>query len=125
MLGCCQVAIVNQDRLLGEEAAALKARFPDRVYTQARSLLGLPIGKSTDKLAGALSKLPYAVTSDSNRGAAQITTHTGDKLLAEELVVSMGFPLTHTINQSSMPKKATDIFSTEEDKRPLEFSWNS
>lgn len=105
MLGCCQVAIVNGDRLLGEEAAALKARFPDRVYTQARSLLGLPVGKSTNKLAGTLSKLPYAVTSDSNRGAAQITTHTGDKLLAEELVVSMGLPLKHLNHQTSRPQR--------------------
>ena len=72
----------------------MKARFPDRVYTQARSLLGLPIGKSKDQLAGSLAKLPYNVAPDATRGAAQITTHTGDNLLAEELVVSKGLTVT-------------------------------
>lgn len=31
-----QVAFVNGDRLLGEEAAVLQPRFPDRVFTSVR-----------------------------------------------------------------------------------------
>ncbi len=84
---CCQVAFVNGDRLLGEEAAALKARYPDRVYSQARSLLGISLEKSSSKLPSQVEKLPYTVAADKARGAAQIRTHTGEDLLAEELVV--------------------------------------
>lgn len=32
--GATQVAIVDGDRLLGEEAAALAVRYPDRVYAR-------------------------------------------------------------------------------------------
>ena len=85
----CQVAFVNGDRLLGEEAAALKARYPDRVYSQARSLLGLPLDKDTSEPPSQVQKLQYAVAADKARGAAQIRTHTGEDLVAEELVVSL------------------------------------
>ena len=33
-LGLWQVAFVDGDRLLGEEAAALAIRYPDRVYAR-------------------------------------------------------------------------------------------
>ena len=42
-----QVAFVDGDRLLGEEAAALAARYPDRVYTRC-----VPAPLLTDGLAG-------------------------------------------------------------------------
>lgn len=86
---CFQVAVVNGDRLLGEEAAALKARYPDQVYSQARNLLGLPLGHSSFELPARIRNLPFKVAPDKARGAAQISSQAGDQLLAEELVVSM------------------------------------
>jgi hypothetical protein len=41
---CSQVALVNGDRLLGEEAAALAVRYPDRVYARYDLLSRINLG---------------------------------------------------------------------------------
>ena len=85
------VAFVNDDRLIGEEAASLSARYPDRVITKVRNLLGrryddLHLEKRMEE-----SMLPFEVAPAENRTvpAVAVKSHTGHVYSAEELVASL------------------------------------
>ncbi|KAB5519145.1 hypothetical protein DKX38_023464 [Salix brachista] len=69
------VAFQSGTRLLGEEALGIAARYPDKVYSHLRDMLG----KSYEKVKGFLEAmhLPYDVVKDS-RGAAAFRVEDGD-----------------------------------------------
>ncbi|XP_071692619.1 heat shock 70 kDa protein 17-like [Rutidosis leptorrhynchoides] len=60
------VAFHLNDRLIGEEAAGLVARYPDKVYSQVRDLIGKPINYVNKFLESMY--LPYNVVDDSRGG---------------------------------------------------------
>ncbi|KAF4399831.1 heat shock 70 kDa protein 17 [Cannabis sativa] len=78
------VAFQSGDRLLGEEAAGLVARYPDKVFSQIRDLIGKPF-KHTKTSIDSLY-LPFDIKEDS-RGTAsfKIDDNVGS-FSAEELV---------------------------------------
>jgi hypoxia up-regulated 1 len=80
------VAIINGDRLVGEEAAALTARYPDKVFTRLRDMLGK--GHDDPSLRRTLqdAHLPYTVVPAADRTTVAVTSD-GVSYSAEELVV--------------------------------------
>lgn len=80
------VAFTGGDRWLAEEAMNYNARFPDRVFTRLRDLLGKET--QVDHFTEYLDKykLPFKVTPDKERQTARIVTETGEAYLVEELV---------------------------------------
>ena len=82
-----QVAFVNGERLLGEEAAALQARYPDKVYQRTRDLLGKHADHASVRKLLEEKHLPYAVSAAPDRGTVQMTVAAGQAHTAEELVV--------------------------------------
>lgn len=88
------VAFNSGNRLVGEEAAGITARYPDKVYSQLRDMIGKPY-KYVKDLADSLY-LPYSLVEDS-RGAVGIkiddglTVYTAEELLA--MVLSYGMSL--------------------------------
>ncbi|KAK9924257.1 hypothetical protein M0R45_032637 [Rubus argutus] len=79
------VAFHSGDRLLGEEAAGLVARYPEKVYSQARELIGKPFSYAKYLLDSLY--LPYDITEDS-RGTVsfkiddKVTTYSAEELVA-------------------------------------------
>ncbi|XP_034893846.1 heat shock 70 kDa protein 17 [Populus alba] len=70
------VAFQSGTRLLGEEALGIAARYPDKVYSHLRDMLG----KSYEKVKGFLEAmyLPYDAVKDS-RGAVAFRVEDGDE----------------------------------------------
>ena len=81
------MAFVNGERLLGEEAAALQARYPDKVYQRTRDLLGKAADHASVRQLLELRHLPYEVSAAPDRGTVQLTAAAGQTHTAEELVV--------------------------------------
>ncbi|KAL6135040.1 hypothetical protein ACLB2K_067268 [Fragaria x ananassa] len=79
------VAFHSGDRLMGEEAAGLVARYPEKVISQARELIGKPFGHGKNFLD--LLYLPFDVTEDS-RGTVsfkiddKVTTYSAEEIVA-------------------------------------------
>lgn len=84
------VAFQSGDRLLGEEAAGLVARYPDKVYSQLRDLLGKPFSYTKKFLDS--SYLPFDINEDS-RGVANFTIDdkVGDYSVEELLAMVLGY----------------------------------
>ncbi|KAK9826508.1 hypothetical protein WJX81_008378 [Elliptochloris bilobata] len=83
------VAFVNGDRLLGEEAAALAVRYPDRVYARTRDLLGKRADSPDVAALLQRARLPYALVPDAERGTVAVKSPDGTMYTAEELVASV------------------------------------
>lgn len=84
------VGFVGGDRLVGEEAASLEARHPDKIYARLRDWLGKP--HDDPHIARLLkdSYRPYGLAPAENRTwAAALRTEGGDVYTVEELVVSV------------------------------------
>lgn len=77
------VAFHSGDRLIGEEAAGLVARYPEKVYSQIRDLIGKPVDYAKRKLAEFY--LPFDVVEDS-RGVAAIRVDDGTVYGVEEML---------------------------------------
>lgn len=79
------VAFHSDDRLMGEEAAGLVARYPEKVYSQVRELIGKPFSYAKYLLDSLY--LPYDITEDS-RGTVsfkiddKVTTYSAEELVA-------------------------------------------
>nr|XP_004305891.2 PREDICTED: heat shock 70 kDa protein 17 [Fragaria vesca subsp. vesca] len=79
------VAFHSGDRLMGEEAAGLVARYPEKVFSQARELIGKPFGHGKNFLDSLY--LPFDVTEDS-RGTVsfkiddKVTTYSAEEIVA-------------------------------------------
>lgn len=87
------VAFVEGERLVGEEAASLAARYPERVYGRIADWLGRAADDS--RLAAMLkaSYRPYELVAAPNRtspASLAVKTDRGETYTAEEVVVSMG-----------------------------------
>ena len=80
------VAFTGGDRWLGEEAMNYNARYPDRVFTRLRDLLGRETAVQSFQDYVAKYKLPYAVVPDKTRGTARVVTESGAEYSVEELV---------------------------------------
>jgi len=80
------VAFTGGDRWLAEEAMNYNARYPDRVFTRLRDLLGRETAAQSFQEYVAKYKLPYAVVPDKTRGTARVVTESGAEYSVEELV---------------------------------------
>ncbi|XP_034680801.1 heat shock 70 kDa protein 17-like, partial [Vitis riparia] len=76
------VAFQSGNRLIGEEAAGIVARYPDKVYSFIRDMIGKPYNKIQDFLGKMY--LPYNIVEDS-RGTATIRFDDGTVFSLEEL----------------------------------------
>ena len=68
------VAVVKGERLVGEDAAALAARFPEKVYSGFRDMLGKKADDAT--LLGDLERLnvPFDLIKAENRSTVAFQT---------------------------------------------------
>lgn len=85
------VAFVEGDRLVGEEAAALAARYPERVYGRIADWLGRPADDPGLLAMLKASYRPYELVPAPNRtspASLAVTTGGGESYSAEEVVVS-------------------------------------
>nr|DAD33887.1 TPA_asm: hypothetical protein HUJ06_012738 [Nelumbo nucifera] len=80
------VAFQGGNRLVGEEAAGIIARYPDKVYSQVRDIIGKPF-KYVKDLMDSLY-LPFDLVEDS-RGTAGIRTDDGVTVYSAEELVAM------------------------------------
>lgn len=87
------VAFVDGDRLVGEEAAAVASRYPDRVYGRLLDLLGRPADDPQLSAMLKASYRPYSLERAPNRtspAAAAVRIEGSEELRsAEELVASL------------------------------------
>ncbi|KAL8208142.1 hypothetical protein R6Q57_007554 [Mikania cordata] len=98
------VAFHANERLIGEEAAGLVARYPDKVYSQVRDLIGKPfayVKKFIDSLY-----LPFNVVEDS-RGGIGIRIDDGVTVYSPEELTAMilGYGLKLAEFHSKVPVK--------------------
>ncbi|KAK3005463.1 hypothetical protein RJ639_016476 [Escallonia herrerae] len=84
------VAFHDGSRLIGEEAAGLAARYPHKVYSRVRDLLGKPYNYSKNLLDSMY--LPFATVEDL-RGAAAIETDQGVYSPEELTAMVLGYAL--------------------------------
>ncbi len=82
------VAFINGERLIGEEAAALSARYPDRVYMGLKDWLGRPHDDEHVRRVLKEKYLPYDIVPSTNSSSLAVRTDTRVAYSAEELVVS-------------------------------------
>ncbi len=83
------VAVVKGERLVGEDAAALAARFPEKVYSGFRDMLGKKADDAT--LLGDLERLnvPFDLIKAENRSTVAFQTDGSVGLSVEEAVASL------------------------------------
>ncbi|PPR84240.1 hypothetical protein GOBAR_AA36478 [Gossypium barbadense] len=95
------VAFQSETRLLGEEAAGILARYPDKVFSNLRDMIGKPyqdVKRSADSMY-----LPFDVVEDS-RGAAKIRVSSDVSYSVEEL---LGMILKYASNLAEFHSKVT------------------
>eukprot|EP00249_Psilotum_nudum_P022820 c28651_g1_i2 orf=645-3266(-) len=80
------VAFSNGNRLVGEEAAGIAARYPERVYYRLRDMVGKPFTDVKRLLDS--QYLPYDIVEDA-RGAASIRIEDGETVFSSEELVAM------------------------------------
>nr|KAJ0216236.1 hypothetical protein LSAT_V11C300115720 [Lactuca sativa] len=98
------VAFHANDRLIGEEAAGIVARYPDKVYSNVRDLIGKPFSH-VKKILDSLY-LPFNVVEDS-RGGAGIKIDDGVTVYSAEELTAMilGYALKLAEFHSKVPVK--------------------
>ncbi|KAK8517049.1 hypothetical protein V6N13_092326 [Hibiscus sabdariffa] len=95
------VAFQSEARLLGEEAAGIVARYPDKVFSNLRDMIGKPY-QDVKRFADSMY-LPFDVIEDS-RGAAEIRVSSDVSYSVEELV---GMILKYASNLAEFHSKVT------------------
>ena len=87
------VAFSGGERTLGDDAAALSARYPERVVLRARDLLGRPANGSALAAALAARYSPHVPSGAPGRGTVTLPAHGGAagaaQLSAEQLAASV------------------------------------
>eukprot|EP00887_Chlorella_sp_A99_P006297 scaffold3.g6297.t1 len=84
------VGFVGGERLVGEEAASLEARHPDKIYSHLRDWLGRPADHPAMAALLKAQHLPHDVAPAENRTwAVAFRTDTGAAYSVEELVASL------------------------------------
>jgi hypoxia up-regulated 1 len=95
------VSFHDGDRLLGEEAAGLVARYPQKVYSQMRDLIGKPYVSVKNFLDSMY--LPFEAKEDSSRGTVNfVVDKNGTEYSPEELVAMV---LTYAANLAEFHSK--------------------
>ncbi|CAJ2668459.1 heat shock protein 70 kDa [Trifolium pratense] len=95
------VSFHDGDRLLGEEAAGLVARYPQKVYSQMRDLIGKPYVSVKNFLDSMY--LPFEAKEDSSRGTVNfVVDKNGTEYSPEELVAMV---LTYASNLAEFHSK--------------------
>lgn len=81
------VGLVGEDRVVGEEAFSLGIRYPDRIISRVRDMLGR--SKEDPELANLLEehRLPYVLVNHPERKTAMLQLNATATLMAEELQV--------------------------------------
>lgn len=82
------VGIVEEERVLGEEASSLGIRYPNLIFSQLRNLLGRSAGDAEVQRLVQQNLLPYTVVDHPERGTAALQVNETTSYLVEELVVS-------------------------------------
>ncbi|XVF82598.1 hypothetical protein PTKIN_Ptkin16aG0062300 [Pterospermum kingtungense] len=95
------VAFQSETRLLGEEAAGILARYPDKVFSNLRDMVGKPY-KDVKRLADSMY-LPFDLVEDS-RGGARIRVSEEVSYSVEEL---LGMILKYAANLAEFHSKVT------------------
>ncbi|XVE68482.1 hypothetical protein DITRI_Ditri09bG0071700 [Diplodiscus trichospermus] len=95
------VAFQSEARLLGEEAAGIVARYPDKVFSNLRDMVGKPY-QDVKRLADSMY-LPFDIVEDS-RGAARIRVSDDESYSVEEL---LGMILKYAANLAEFHSKVT------------------
>eukprot|EP01023_Acetabularia_acetabulum_P001729 TRINITY_DN1067_c1_g1_i1.p1 TRINITY_DN1067_c1_g1~~TRINITY_DN1067_c1_g1_i1.p1 ORF type:complete len:530 (-),score=120.92 TRINITY_DN1067_c1_g1_i1:1759-3348(-) len=85
------VGFVNGDRVLGEEATSLITRYPGKIYTLMRDLLGKRADDPEVAQLLTTNYLPYQIVADQERGSIMIRSDEGNEYSVEELVGSILF----------------------------------
>ncbi|KAL1194655.1 Heat shock 70 kDa protein 17 [Cardamine amara subsp. amara] len=80
------VAFQSGDRLIGEEAAGITARYPNKVYSQLRDMVGKPFKHVKDFIDSVY--LPFDIVEDS-RGAVGIKIDDGSTVYSVEELLAM------------------------------------
>lgn len=96
------VSFHSGDRLLGEEAAGLVARYPQNVYSQIRDLLGKPYNFAKKYLDS--TYLPFEIKEDSRGTVIFKVDDNGTEYTAEELVAMV---LTYAVNLAEFHSKVS------------------
>uniref|UniRef100_A0A5B6YQX2 Putative heat shock protein 17 n=1 Tax=Davidia involucrata TaxID=16924 RepID=A0A5B6YQX2_DAVIN len=95
------VAFQGGNRLIGEEAAGLVARYPNKVYSQVRDLIGKPLNYVKKYLDSMY--LPFDIVEDS-RGVAGIKIDDGVTVYSAEELAAM--VLSYALNLAGFHSKA-------------------
>lgn len=82
------VGLVDEDRVVGEEAFSLAIRYPNKIYSQLRNLLGRSAQDAEVQQLIQHSMLPYKVVDHPLRGTCAVQANETASYLVEELVVS-------------------------------------
>ncbi|KAH7658646.1 Heat shock protein 70 family protein [Dioscorea alata] len=80
------VAFHSGNRLLGEEAAGITARYPDKVFSQVRDMIGKPYGHVKSFLDS--QYLPFDLVEDA-RGSVGIRVDSGGPVYSPEELLAM------------------------------------
>jgi hypoxia up-regulated 1 len=83
------VGIVDEERVLGEEAFSLGIRYPNVIFSQLRNLLGRSAGDAEVQRLVQQNLLPYKVVDHPQRGTAALQINETASFMVEELVVSI------------------------------------
>lgn len=84
-----QVAYINGDRMVGEEAAAVQSRYPEMAIGQLCDFLGVQADSAHIKALQATQRLPYKVVPTKDRGTVAFQVGEGDPVTIEEVVASL------------------------------------
>eukprot|EP00238_Polyblepharides_amylifera_P003501 CAMPEP_0196575666 /NCGR_PEP_ID=MMETSP1081-20130531/5089_1 /TAXON_ID=36882 /ORGANISM="Pyramimonas amylifera, Strain CCMP720" /LENGTH=964 /DNA_ID=CAMNT_0041894035 /DNA_START=70 /DNA_END=2964 /DNA_ORIENTATION=- len=105
------VAFVNGERLLGEEAMALEPRYPDRVFTKIREMIGRTADSNIIDENMKQNFLPFSVVEHPERKTAQIKTPDGESYSSEE-IVAMILHYVRTIGAAYAEADIVDVVIT-------------
>uniref|UniRef100_A0A383VU00 Uncharacterized protein n=1 Tax=Tetradesmus obliquus TaxID=3088 RepID=A0A383VU00_TETOB len=83
------VGIVEEERVLGEEASSLGIRYPNLIFSQLRNLLGRSAGDAEVQRLVQQNLLPYTVVDHPERGTAALQVNETTSYLVEELVAGI------------------------------------
>lgn len=95
------VAFHSDARLLGEEAAGLIARYPEKVFSQVRDMIGKPYGY-TKKLLDSMY-LPFNIVEDSRGGVSFIIN--GDEASVYSVEELLAMTLGYAVNLAEFHSK--------------------
>lgn len=91
------VAFSNGDMLVGEAAAGIAARYPERVYSQLHHMVGKPF-RDVKKLLDS-EYLPYYIYED-ERGTASIRTDDGESVISSEELLAILLSYAKTLGET-------------------------